>query len=194
MFLERTILYQACISLGKLLPVVTLNLIEVMGFVLASILNFFLFLGGFYFNDVNGTSYGRACLLCFVSTITAALLILIFVGFFGSFRPILRSLGFPRSGFSFLGPGILYWRVLDMRFSSYEAITLGRVLIGFTDIRSRLESGLCLNVNRFFNYFTKAIKVLATFFHFYSHQELQFCWKVPNHFVFLWRSVWVRFD
>lgn len=81
----------------ELQAVVALDFAKVMGPVLASILIFFLFLARFYLNSVNLSGHNKGSLLFFVPTIVAAVLLLIFARFFGSFRLVLK-----RS--RFLGP------------------------------------------------------------------------------------------
>lgn len=48
-------------------------------------------------------------------------------------------------------------------------IALVTMMINLTDIEARHESGLCLHVNRFFDYIIKAIELLAALFDFYPH-------------------------
>lgn len=155
--------------MASLLVVIAPNLIELTGPVSASILLFFLFFARFSFNSVDPNNYGGACLLSLVPIIAAALLLPIFVGFFGDFRLVLRRWGFLRPGLWFFDSEIFHWRALSMDLGGYGTIVLGTVLISVTIVIARSESGLSLGVNRFFDYLIKVIKLLAALFYFYSH-------------------------
>lgn len=82
----------------QLLVVVGLDLAEVTSLVLALIFILFLFLAYFYLDSVDANSHRRACLLSLVPIIVALFPLLIFVGFLGGFRLVLKSSEFLRPG------------------------------------------------------------------------------------------------
>lgn len=71
-----------------------------------------------------------------------------------------------------------------MRLDGYKAIASGKVLIGLTGVGPGLKSGLCISVNRFFDYLIKIIAFSAILFYFYSHRRFQMFSEVQNHYGF----------
>lgn len=89
----------------KLLAVIAVHFAEVMCPVWAGLIPiFFLFLAGFYLNDVDGNSNEKFCSLGLVPIITVALLLFILAGFFKGFKLVFKSSTFLR--LSFLGPSV----------------------------------------------------------------------------------------
>lgn len=139
----------------KLLAVITLNLAELMCLIRTALIHiFFLFLAKFYLDSVNPNSYRGARLLSLFSTLVADFLLLIFAGFFGSFKLVLKSLKFLNRGFlipsfSFLGHEIIYSSALSMKFDSYRRSAFGKLLIGQIRVMVRNKSGFCLSIKLF---------------------------------------------
>ena len=121
--------------------------------------------------------------------------------FFLSLLRDLSAIGLLKSyGLLFLGPRleffnpwIHHWLVLDTDFGCWRPTTPEKVLIGVASIGARPDGGLGFGIKGFFDYFFKAIKLLAVLLYFDLHWKAKAFSKVSNHCTFLWGTVWVKF-
>lgn len=89
--------------------------------------------------------------------------------FFEGIRLVLRKLEFRKITLQFFGPGILHSYALRIGFGDYRTATLGKMLIGLTDVEEESECDIYFGINCFVDYLIKAIEPLIILFYFYLH-------------------------